>query len=194
MTRTGVIIAVAVFLFTTACATVAPQVVQGNRQIDDDAVRPMLGKLDMRGGMMDALAFKKAMDDQRKAISGDKGLSKEQREKDLRTLNVQSFATGQWWWAQFIYEKKPEKGTFSVSIFDANGDNIVGWSIGRTTRYSSKMAVGKDIVEMNTFEQNVILKTKVPVTRQNIALDKSPVIFRISAFRDNRLVYFIIPK
>ena len=196
MTRTGVCVTAAVFLFAVACASVgvAPQVVLGNRTIDDEAVRPKLGKLDLRGGMMDEQAFRKAMDAQRKAISGDKGLSEEQRAKDLRTLNEQVFAAGQWWWAQFIYEKRPEKGAFGVSIFDANGENLTGWNVGRTTRYSNKMTVGKDVVETVTFEQNVTLKTKVPVTKQNIGLDRSPVIFRINAFKDNRLVFFITPR
>ncbi|HPA71921.1 MAG TPA: hypothetical protein PKY31_06620 [Spirochaetota bacterium] len=196
MRRAGVFIAAAVFFFAAACASVgvAPQVTLGNRLIDDDAVRPKLGKLDLRGGMMDAQAFAKAMDIQRKAISGDKGLTEEQKAKNLHKLNEQSFAAGQWWWAQFIYEKNPGKGAFAVSMFDANGDTLSDWSIGRTTRYSNKMTVGKDVIETITYEQSVILKTKVPLTRQNIALDRSPVIYRISAFNDNRLVYFIIPR
>jgi hypothetical protein len=196
MMRIGVFMAAAVILFMAACATVGvpPVLVHGNKVIDDDAVRPKLGKLDIRYGMMDAQSFQKAVTDQRKMITGDKGLSEQQKAQNLGKLNEQSFAAGQWWWAQYMYEKRPEKGAFNVSIFDAKGDNLVEWNFGSTTTLSRKMTMGAEVVDMLLITQMVFLKTKMPIAKKFITPDRSPVTFRVSALKDNRAVGFILPQ
>lgn len=196
MTRTGVFMAAALIIFMAACATVGvpPVLVHGNKVIDDGAVRPKLGKLDIRYGMMDAQSFRKAVADQRRIIPGDKGLNEQQKTENLRKLDAQSFTAGQWWWAQYVYEKRPERGAFNVSIFDAKGENLVDWNFGSTTTMSRKMTIGKEAVDMLLITQMVFLKTKTPIAKKFITPDRSPVTFRVSALKDNRSVGFILPQ